>query len=171
MVFVDVKNYLTQSMERPMTTAQGSESQFLVTLADFEKCLGTPVIPGEMSAWLQTVRKAFEGVRSQFCREVQKPHDQLLNDMVEQDFEMAQRAEQMKAEDRQLLSQIDDLHAKFERLCEMSKRGGTQEAKLDKDVEKFADEALRFVVACRKHETALTTWYMEAFNRDRGIAD
>lgn len=154
-----------------MTTAKTRETEFLTALADFERCLETPVVPGELPNWLRTVRQASMDVRVQLKREIDETHNQLLDDMVEQDFELAPRAQEMKDADHALISRLEELQKTFDRLAEMAERAEPHEAKLDEHVEQFTNEALQFVIECRKHENALTTWYMEAFNRDRGIAD
>jgi len=79
------------------------DNGFLSALAEFERCLETPVVPGELPNWANAARAACESV------------GRLLREKV--------------------------------------------------------DEALGFVIQARKQQTALKTWYVEAFQRDRGVAD
>ncbi|MDZ4848813.1 MAG: hypothetical protein SGI77_05935 [Pirellulaceae bacterium] len=45
------------------------------------------------------------------------------------------------------------------------------ESKLTEQVAKIVEQALAFVIKARTQETAIATWFMEAFNRDRGVGD
>lgn len=154
-----------------MTRQQDRETAFLTGLASFERCLMTPVIPGELPGWLLAARDACRQTRQLFRAEVDGPHSQLLREIVDQDSELVPRAEELRAEDTRLLTELDNLHVTAEHLCELAERAEPNEARLDEHVEDFTASATDFVMQCRRHEIALTTWFMEAFNRDRGIAD
>jgi hypothetical protein len=45
------------------------------------------------------------------------------------------------------------------------------EEKAQQHVKKLVDEGMAFVARVRKQEVAIQTWFVEAFNRDRGAGD
>lgn len=151
--------------------ASTQENKFLTALAQFEKCLETPVVPGELPTWLQSTRKTGDEVGQLLKYEINEKHDPMLREMFREDPELARRVEELKAKDKDLLSQWDGLHHDLDRLYEMAEQAEPHEEKLDEHIERFTTEALKFVIDARKQDNALTTWYMEAFTRDRGIAD
>jgi hypothetical protein len=101
----------------------------------------------------------------------ERTHTELLDEMSNQDPELASRIEDLKAEDSRLLETWKQIHAELGRFCGLAKRAEPDEGKVSEPVTQLTDQALAFVIGVRKQEAALTTWYMEAFNRDRGIGD
>lgn len=152
-----------------MTTKK--ESRFLSALAQFEKCLETPVVPGELPTWLQAAQKSCEEVGQLLGHEVNERHDELFQTILQEDAELTQKVEELKTKDSDLLLQYEAVQSKLDQLCGISDQLEPHEAKFDEHVEDSTDQALSFVLEARKQDTAITTWYMEAFNRDRGIAD
>jgi len=152
-----------------MTTTQ--ENGFLASLAKFEKWLETPVVPGELSTWLRATRKAGEEVGDLLGPEIKDKHGQMLREISGEDSELAQRVEDLKAKDKELISECETIRHELDRLCEMAEQAEPHEEKLDEHLEDFTAKALNFVIESRKQNNALTTWYMESLTRDRGIAD
>lgn len=152
-----------------MATIQ--ENGFLSALARFEKWLETPVVPGELPSWLQSARKACDEVGTLLECEIKERHNNLLRAIFSQDSELARRVDELKAKDKNLLSQWESIHHDLNRLCELAVRAEPDEERLDEHMEDFIAKALRFVIDSRKQDNALTTWYMESYTRDRGTAD
>lgn len=152
-----------------MATTQ--ENGFLAALAKFEKRLETPVVPGELSTWLRATWEAGEEVGDLLGPEIEEKHGQMLREIAGEDSELSQRVEDMKAKDKELLSEWDTIRHELDRLCQMAEQAEPHEEKLDEHLEDFTAKALSFVIESRKQNNALNTWYMESITRDRGIAD
>lgn len=154
-----------------MATTPNTDSDFLSELARLEECLETPVVPGELPTWLQTVREQSYKFGKLLGREVNEKHAPLLEEMFRQDPELGQRVEDLKESDKSLLADWSNLHLRLDQLFNKAERAEPNEVSLDEEIKRFTEKALGFVVQTRKQDKALTTWYMEAFTRDRGIAD
>lgn len=154
-----------------MTTKHPGESAFLAALSQFETCLETPIMPGELLAWLASARTSCEEVGQTLRHEVDVAHKKLHDEIARQDLALAPRIEALKPKDDQLLAQRKDIHRMLEQLYDRAAQLEPHESKLDDDVSQFTDNALHFVLEARKQENAWTTWLTEAFHRDRGVAD
>ncbi|MGE0758573.1 MAG: hypothetical protein AB7O38_16215 [Pirellulaceae bacterium] len=153
-------------MSSPMT-----ESKLRESLMRFETCVQTPIISGELTSWLQDAQTACAEVRACVQQEAEGPHAEMLRKMKQQDPEMGSRVEQLREEERELQDQSARLQVKLDQLIERARAVEPDELKLDQPIEEFIEASLAFVLAARKHDTAMTTWHNEAFNRDRGVLD
>lgn len=154
-----------------MTIQQPSENEFLSALDRLERSLETPIIPGELPTWLRTVRNLFAEVDSKYELEIEEIHSQILQQIARQDPELVARVEQLQGQDEELMTQWRALQGKSRRLRNDVEQIEPHESAFEDRVEKFRDEALGFVIEARKQEAALTAWYAEALQRDRGVAD
>ena len=154
-----------------MTTQRLHESDFAAALERFEQCLEGPVIPGEMPSWLRAARDSCREASAWFKTNVKETHEELLREISRQDMELAPRVDALSVVHRDLRRQWVRIQKQLERLCEQADRTEPHEAPLNLDIERLRDQTLKHVIEVRKHEAALTTWYLEAFNRDRGVAD
>lgn len=154
-----------------MMHSSPDNNRFLAALARFERSLETPIVPGEMAAWLRKAREALREAGERFRDEEDAAHEQLRQDILREDIALAPRVEELKEKHEDVRDRWIKIRMELEQLCEEAERAEPHEAKLDDEIERFKEKALSFVIAARSHETAITTWYMEALNRDRGIAD
>jgi hypothetical protein len=161
----------TGTREHTMTTGETKEGRFLSALARFETCLETPVVPGELPTWLASAKKSCDEIGVLLRDEINSAHKKLLGEMARRDMALATRAEALKAKDSELFGQQNDIRVELESLLARADHFEPHESKLDEEVSRLVDAALGFVIEARKQNTALTTWYMEAFDRDRGVAD
>jgi hypothetical protein len=137
----------------------------------FETCLITPVVSGELEAWTTAVQQAYgELVPVLQSRLASKEKDQ-LNQISEQDSELLPRVEQLRQQRDELLTEAIRLGDLINRVDVKSERVEPNEGLANKDVSETVSRGLAFVLQCRSHEVALDTWFNEAFNRDRGVAD
>jgi hypothetical protein len=154
-----------------MSSAGREESVLVSALEDFESCLETPIIPGELPSWLHTARIRCKRVADELRHEVTETHNNILRHIIHEDIELAARVDDLEAKDKELLDQVAIIQAEIDRLCERGEQAEPHESKLDDHVKCFTSKALAFIIEARKQEKALTTWYMEALTRDRGVAD
>ena len=154
-----------------MTAANSNSRDLLTALARFETCLETPVIPGELPDWLASAQAHCHHLGDILRRQVSEKHSELLRQIVRQDAELARRVEKLKENDEALLAQQQDCCSMLDQLHVKADQVEPHEAKLHEQLEQVIERSIAFVIEVRKQETALTTWYMEAFDRDRGTAD
>jgi septal ring factor EnvC (AmiA/AmiB activator) len=140
-------------------------------LDQLESYLELPVVPGEAENWLGAVRQACDDVSEHLVKEIHGPHADLLAKTQRQDPALAPRVEEMHQTDQQLLEECQALQRTIERLTDMAAKTESDEARLEPWFKELTDSALTFILDVRKQEAAVTTWYMEAFNRDRGVGD
>jgi hypothetical protein len=147
------------------------ENELRTTLARFEDCIETPIVPGELANWLNDARQACGEVEAALNRFACPNHAELLRKMAREDSESIARVEQLMDVERHVIAQFCNVRAKLELLADRAVAVESDEAKLDKPLEEFVDGSLAFVLAARKQDNAVTTWYSEALNRDQGVGD
>jgi hypothetical protein len=139
-------------------------------LKAFEEALITPFVPGEIDGWLTTTARSFADLDTAL-RQLAEDHRRQLKEMQRQDDEIAARVAKLREEEQALLERLDRLAWHIKGLKKREGNGEGETQKLDLSAERLVEEALKFVIDVRKQEAAVTTWFMEAFQRDRGVAD
>jgi hypothetical protein len=147
------------------------ENGLRAALARFEDCIETPVIPGELANWLNDARRACLEVGKALREYARNEHSELLHKMGREDSELLGRVEQLREAEQQLICTFDRLQSRLELLSDRARAVEPDEGKLEKPLADFIDCGLSFVLAARKQDKAIATWYSEALNRDRGVGD
>lgn len=150
---------------------QHDESDLKQALEQLESCLETPLVPGELRSWLQTVQSPLERCCRVFQREVEESHRDLLEGILRSDMGLAHRVEAMRTADQQLIASWQELEHQLAALRDLAVEGEHNETRLSEPLAHFTQCAIELVIEVRKQEAALTTWYLESLNRDRGNAD
>ena len=152
------------------TTHDTPQSVLLEELAKLETQLATPAISGEEAAWLTATSEALRVVEREVRVAVGKTHPAQFGQMRKEDAALGSQIESLEQEDQANLQRLDEI---VTRIAKLHGKYTTEanESLLKEDFDNFVDEGLAFVVAVRKQETALTTWFAEAFRRDVGAAD
>jgi hypothetical protein len=146
------------------------ETEFQDTLVEFEACVETPFVPGELPGWVSSAQAALERFIPTFDRQLKK-HQSDFEQIREQDQELHQRVATMQADDAALRELSRDIAQQLERLRTAAGLVEPDEALLRDTMHALVDDAIAFIVQIRKQEQAVRTWLMEAFNRDRGTVD
>jgi transcriptional regulator of aromatic amino acid metabolism len=136
-----------------------------------EAALEKPVVPGELQSWLENASAAFSNLEAPLRDRIAETHSKQFTEISEQDTEMLQRVERLREEDVKLLEQYNRLARQVAGIDFKLEEDHQTETRLDPIVDRMADHGLKLVIDIRKQESAITTWYVEAFQRDRGIAD
>jgi hypothetical protein len=146
------------------------QTEFDKTLQAFESQLATPLVPGEVLQWSSSTGNVTEKLR-RVLETRRADYDSQLKDIAAQDAEMFRRVEQL-----QLLK--DDVFKRFEqldRLIVAIKKpvdiDEDREAKMRPAIEKLSADGLALAIDVRKLDREIATWYVEAFQRDRGVVD
>jgi hypothetical protein len=152
-------------------SAAAADAELKSALEAFEVSLDTPVVSGELADWLDQVGLAWSKLSGQLRQLIERTHADQFAQIEEQDVELLPKVEQLKAEDTAILEECDALG-------QMVARTTTHAPKLEPDEEKaqhhtntLIDAGIALVTRVRKQEVAMQTWYVEAFNRDRGSVD
>jgi hypothetical protein len=148
-----------------------TESDLKTALAAFETSLSTPIISGELAAWVGEVQKAWEEASAQVHQSVKHLHPRQFEEIAEQDLELLPQIERLRAEDEAVERDREHIGNMVERDAQHVPKLEPDEAKAQKHVQNLIDEGLAFITRVRKQEVASETWLVEAFNRDRGTAD
>ncbi len=142
-----------------------------VALAELEACLESVVVPGDLLSWATALQQACETGGNALRRAITGSHADQLSKIKSEDLNLAQRVVQLKEEDAEILKLYDQLAGKVQRLQERADLAGSREDKLDETVQSLIDEGLALVIRVRKQESAINTWFAEAFQRDTGVGD
>jgi hypothetical protein len=148
-----------------------TDEQLRTALDKLEQCMETPVVPGQLGPWLQACRDLWVDVESSLQQRIDEGHADLLADIAAQDPELLPRVEQLLEEDIVLLKKSRQLRNDADWLSAGCRQEHANQQKIDDQLRQFTKESLEWVMRIRAQETAIVTWYQEAFNRDRGIAD
>jgi hypothetical protein len=151
-------------------TTQIEQQEFDKTLGTFESQLATPLVPGEVLQWATATEKAAAELRS--ALEARRDEYQAqLKEIAKQDAEMLRRVEQLQILRDAVFAkfdQIDRLIAAIKKPVDIDE---DREAKMRSAIEKVATDGLALAIDVRKLDREIATWYVEAFQRDRGVVD
>lgn len=154
-----------------MTGTTQSTDAIHQRLADLEEALEMPAVAGELPHWTARAANAARVVHSLLNEHLAKAHREDFAEIARQDLEMAACIDKMKAEDK-------TIRLEFERFMELAKNVAAAAARVEPDeltmakaVRHLVDTGLALVLRIRKQEAAVRTWYIEAFQRDRGVGD
>ena len=135
------------------------------TLTNFESCLQTPIVSGELTTWLEDAREAFDRV-SDSLKNCSERQTEMLNEILHSDSELLGRVEDLRQLDAKVDSQVSGLQNKIAQLCDRAKAVEPDELKLEKPVQDLINQGLEFVLAARKLDTGVSTWHQEATKND-----
>ncbi|MEX0612767.1 MAG: hypothetical protein WD738_15065 [Pirellulales bacterium] len=151
----------------PTTT----ESDLKTALTGLETSLSTPIVSGELAAWMGEVQKAWQEASAQIHYSVKHLHQRQYDQMAKEDLELLPRIELLKVEDEAIEQQREHISQMVARDAQHVPKLEPDEGKAQKHVQSLIDEGLAFITRVRKQEVAVQTWLLEAFNRDRGAVD
>ena len=150
---------------------RNSESELKEALSAFETSLATPLVSGELADWVESVQKSWAEVSAQIHYHVQELHPRQYDQIAKEDPELLPRVEQLQNEDALIEQEREKLNQIVSRTAEHAPKLEPDEGKAQQHTKKLIDEGMAFNTRIRKHEVAIQTWFMEAFNRDRGAVD
>jgi uncharacterized protein (DUF3084 family) len=139
-------------------------------LETFETRLATPIVSGELADWSDALSKAWTDAAIPLQRSGQRRQDQ-FKQIAAEDSELLPRVQQLQAEDDAIRHDIHKLTDQVKSLAQRARQVEPHEGKLDPEVEALRDLGVAFLNRVRRQEVAVQTWFLEAFNRDRGVAD
>lgn len=135
-----------------------------------ETALVMPVVPGELTTWAANVRQAFDETIAVWEAR-RAADDQNLKEIGEQDPELLYKVEQLKAEREEAWRHAQEVSEMIGRIEHRAEAVEPDERLAQKQLEDTVARGLDFVIRLRKLDAELTTWLLEAFQRDRGVGD
>ena len=154
-----------------MGTMSDSAHDLHSALEALEASLEAPVVPGELESWIRTVQESWTGMAAILAIELEQRHPEQLDEIASQDDEMLPQVEKLREEDQFIMEQFEEVSRLVQQLADRAPKIEPHEQRADQAVQKLIDDGIGLIVRTRKQEAALKTWFVEAFNRDRGIAD
>jgi hypothetical protein len=151
--------------------ATTSEDELKSALAAFETSLATPVISGELTEWLEAVKQAWAEVLAKSHYQAKHEHPRQFEQISKEDPELLPKVEQLQAEDTAIEQHRETLSQIVSRTTAHAPKLEPDEEKAQHHTKKLIDEGMAFIARVRKQEVAIQTWFVEAFNRDRGAVD
>jgi hypothetical protein len=148
-----------------------SDAAVKSSLDEFERALLHPLISGELSTWVQEVQQDWREAASHIHYQLKHQHPRQYEEITRQDPELFPRVDQLKAEDAAIEEQRDKFSQAVSRVAEHVPKLEPDEAKAEKHTKPLIDDGVAFIARVRKQVVAVQTWYIEAFNRDRGAVD
>lgn len=148
-----------------------SDQALKSSLENFETCLVTPVMAGELLAWTDELRAPWADLLAQVREHVREYHSQEYQQISQADPELLPRTEKLSAEDFAIEEVAEEFARMLHRFAEHAPKFEPDEVKIAKHLKLLVDDGVEFVTRVRKQEAAVQAWFVEAYTRDRGVAD
>jgi hypothetical protein len=141
------------------------------SLDKLEVALTTPIIAGELADWLLELRTHWDDASARLHAALDQDHPRQYQQISKEDQEMFAIVEKLQAEDAAIAEESESFGRLLARVAEHAPKFKPDEEKLLHHTEALLNAGLALIVRIKKQEVALQTWFIEAFTRDRGIAD
>jgi hypothetical protein len=148
-----------------------SETALRDALTAFETSVTTPVVSGELSDWIEKVKKAWSAASSHISEHSRHLHPEQYQEISEADAALFRQVELLKAEDEAIEHDREKLNQTVSHMAEHLPKFEPDEAKAQPHIKNLMDQGVALVTRVRKQEVAVQTWFAEAFNRERGGGD
>jgi hypothetical protein len=148
-----------------------SNPQLAAALQVLEQRLETPVVPGELVSWSEEAAAAVEAAGKLLRDHLDNHHPRQFQEILRQDKGLATRVEQLQQNDVELLQHLTEVRRIAGELRASSGRVEPDERLAADAHAALVEKGLQWVIAARTQEAAISTWYVEAFDRDRGDVD
>jgi hypothetical protein len=152
-------------------TPTSTEDALKSALIGFETSVATPVVSGELMPWLDSVRATWATLSHHLVDDRDHNHPAQFEQIGSADPELLPRVEQLQEEDAAIEEDRQMLDQAISRSTAHIPKMEPDEEKAEQHIKKLIDQGMAFVARVRKQEVAIQTWFIEAFNRDRGAVD
>lgn len=150
-----------------MATALNND-QVSEAIEKLHRQLELPYVSGELSSWTDGIIELLGSTKECIRKSIEDDHPCSYKTIMKNDLELAQRVEDMRAEDAQLLCKLDDLTREAENLDKMVDEAHLAESQFKPKRDRLVEDGVAFIVRLRKQRAAINTWLGEAFSRDNG---
>jgi hypothetical protein len=171
---VDLRDAWMQLIVKELTAGMiqtNPETALRDALTAFETSVTAPVVSGELSDWIDKVKKSWRIAAERIGQEVKELHPQVFGEIAEADAALLRQVELLRAEDEAIAIDLAELDQTMSRLVEHLPKMEPDEAKAQPHIQKLGEKSVALVTRVRKQDVAVKTWFAEAFNRERGGGD
>jgi hypothetical protein len=154
-----------------MMDSTDPEHDLRAALDAFETSLAIPVVSGELDAWSQQVRTTWAEASEQVDLHLSELHPKQFKQIAKEDPELLSQVDNMKAEDAALAGCQASINRLVEELSKLAPAVEPDERKFHEYNARLIKDGIEFVGRVKKQQVGVRTWFQEAFNRDRGVAD
>jgi hypothetical protein len=141
------------------------------SLAQLETALLTPIVSGELEPWVAAMQRALSQAMVALRHQLDVVHPAQLAEIGRRDPEMLPRVEQLREQDQQVRDAVAQLQERSSTLDSRAERVGSDEARVRDHLPAFIELGLATILQVRKQETTVRTWFVESFQRDKGVVD
>jgi hypothetical protein len=152
-------------------THSSPDLELKAALERFETCLLSPILAGELVDWVAEAQKTWCDAAARFRQHASELHPRQYKQISKEDPELLPRTEKLQAEDAEIGEDVEEFDRAFRRFAEHAPKFEPDEEKIVRHAQKVIDDGVALVTRIRKQEAAVQTWFIESFNRDRGVAD
>jgi hypothetical protein len=131
----------------------------------------TPIVSGELAEWSAEVSAIWAMLSPLVQQQVVRLHPKLYDEITNQDPELFAHVDKLKVEDASLEETRSCLDENVSRLVKFAPLVEPDERKFHDLQAKLRKDGVDFTNRVKQQQVAVQTWYVEAFNRDRGVAD
>jgi hypothetical protein len=154
-----------------MNDSNSGTKDLRASLAQFEQALETPIVPGEAVSWFETVTAHGKAIGKDFRSARENTYGEMYEQITREDPALQRRVEELRADEQRLVHEHQIVLQRLQQLQQKAARVEPDEAKLETSLQEAVQQALMLIIDMRKLDAATTTWYQEALQRDRGVAD
>lgn len=140
-------------------------------LERFETCLLSPIMAGELIGWVAETEQTWCDAALHIRTHTKDLHPRQFKQISKEDPELLPRTEKLRTEDADIEEDVEDFDRALRRFKEHAPKFEPDEEKIARHAQKLIDDGVALVTSVRKQEAAVQTWFIESFNRDRGVAD
>ncbi len=155
----------------PNADSKNSDADFKVAIDNLERCLVRPIMAGELAAWVDELQQVWRECAAQIHFRSKHLYPRQYREIGEQDPELLPRVDLLRTEDSAIEEQREKITQAIRRSAEHVPKLEPDEEKAQKHLQTLIDDGTALVNRVRKQAIAIETWYVEAFNRDRGDVD
>jgi hypothetical protein len=155
----------------PTSNDDNPALQLKTALDSFEVACLRPIISGELQSWVNHLKEEWDRANKQLELHTKHLHPRQYEEITKQDPELFARVDQLRAEDVVIDTERARVDQSIARLAEHLPKLEPDEEKAKVRASTFVDDATAFLARVRKQVVAVQTWYVEAFDRDRGAVD
>ena len=125
-----------------------TETALREALTAFETSVTSPVVSGELSDWIEKVKKSWSTVSAQITEQLHHLHPQQFQEISDADAALFRQVELLKAEDEAIECDLEKLGQTMSRMAEHLPKLEPDEAKAQPHVQSLMDQSVASWHAC-----------------------
>ena len=147
------------------------ELELKAALDRFETRLNTPMMAGELIGWAEALEHEWSEFAAHVRHHAVDLHPQLDQQISAEDPGLLPRTEKLRTEDAEIVEDCEVFDRLLHNFVDQAPKFEPDEEKIASYAGSLVDKGVALANRVRKQETAMQTWFVEAFTRDRGVVD